>query len=406
MRQRGRTDARAGKVDAVMSSPAKTGNPRVLYTAISQGHLCVFHRPVLKHLRARGYCVHVVANPSPGFQLDEADRVTDVQFGRNPFSLQNLSALRSLIRLVRADTFALLHCHTPVASALARVAALFVKGPKPVVVYTAHGFHFYPGAPWSSWLLWFSLEWWLTRITDVLVVINRWDERAAQRFLRAKRVFRIPGMGVDLERFKPATDAGRLKVRQALRIDADSLVVLYVAELIPRKNHGLVIEALPDILQVVPNTIVLFAGDGPLEDVYKAQCETLGIASNVRFLGFRPDVDALCRAADIAVSASRHEGLGIGVAEAMASGLPVVASEDRGHRELVAPGENGWLFGQNDRDAFVRFVLALASDAEMRKRYGARGRERVAAFSVTASVQSLSGVYDAAEALARDRGLM
>ena len=389
-----------------MSSPGKTGSPRILYTAISQGHLCVFHRPVLKHLRSRGYLVIAVANQSPGFQLDEADQVSDIQFGRNPLSLRNLAALRQMIRLVRTNAYTLIHCHTPVASALTRVASFFARRPKPVVVYTAHGFHFYPKAPWSSWLLWFSLEWVLTRITDVIVVINRWDERAAQRFLRAKRVFRIPGMGVDLERFKPASNEERRKARQALSIDGGSFVLLYVAELIPRKNHGFVVDALPDILEIVPNTTVLFAGDGPLEGAYKAQCERLGIAKHVRFLGFRADVEALCRAADIAVSASRHEGLGIGLAEAMASGLPIVASEDRGHRELVVSGENGWIFNQNDREAFVRSVLALASDADLRMRFGTRGRELIAAFSVSASLQSLSDVYDEAEALARDRGLI
>ena len=236
------------------------------------------------------------------------------------------------------------------------------------------------------------------------MVINRWDERAARRLLRAKSVFMIPGMGVDLDRFKPAKDEARRRERQALDIDEGALVLLYVAELIPRKNHAFVINALPDILKVVPDAIVLFAGDGPLEDIHKAHCERLGIARNVRFLGFRTDVDALYRTADIAISASRHEGLGIGVAEAMASGLPVVASEDRGHRELVAVGQNGWIFAQNDQAAFVGFVVALASDSEMRQRFGNCGRERAKSFSVSASVHSLSGVYDAAEAQAIERG--
>lgn len=388
-----------------MSILGKPVHPTVLYSAFSQGHLSVFHRPVLNHLQARGYCVVAIANASPGFPLTEPDEVIDLQFGRHPLSFQNLSALRKLIQLIRNNTFTLVHCHTPVASALTRMASVFARQPKPIVVYTAHGFHFYPQASWANWLLWFSVEWLLTRITDVIVVINSWDERAAQRLLRAKRVLKIPGMGVDLERFKPPTIDQKRDARRSLGINDGALVMLYVAEMIPRKNHTLIIRCLPDILAVHPEALVLFAGDGPLAESYRNDCRRLAISDNVRFLDFRSDVDLLCRAADLSISASRHEGLGIALAEAMASGLPIVASEDRGHRELVLHGKNGFLFGQNDDKGFIKYVLTLAANPDLRKNLGARGREIVTSFSVSASLQTLSRIYDEVEAIAKIRGL-
>lgn len=388
-----------------MINPVNQVTSRVFYSAISQGHLYVFHRPVLSQLRERGYKVTAVANFSAGFRLEEADEVLDLQFGRNPLSLQNLSALRKMIGLMRKNAFKIVHCHTPVASALTRIAALFSRRPRPIVIYTAHGFHFYPKAPLANWLLWFSMEWLLARITDVIVVINSWDERAAKRLLRAKRVCKIPGMGVDLERFTPSCDELRRAAREFLWLEDSELVILYVAEMIPRKNHAFIIRCLPEILSVFPETVVLFAGDGPLGDFHRRECERLGISENVRFLGFRSDVEILCHAADISISASRHEGLPIGLAEAMAGGLPIVASEDRGHRELVVHGENGFLFAQNDDSAFIGRVLELCADPGLRKRLGARGRDLVAQFSVTASLQALAHVYDAAEAVARSRGL-
>lgn len=388
-----------------MSILGKPVRANVLYSAISQGHLSVFHRPALYHLQERGYRVVAVANSSPGFPLTEPDQVIDLQFGRHPLSLRNLSALRKLIQLMRKNTFAFVHCHTPVASALTRIASLFSRRPKPIVVYTAHGFHFYPQASWANWLLWFSIEWLLTRITDIVVVINSWDERAAQRLLRAKRVLKIPGMGVDLTRFKPPTTDQKRDARRSLGINDRAFVMLYVAEMIPRKNHAFIIRCLPDILAAHPEALMLFAGDGPLVESHRKVCKRLGLSYNVSFLGFRPDVNELCRAADLSISASRHEGLGIALAEAMASGLPIVASEDRGHRELVLHGENGFLFGQNDDRAFIKNVLTLAANPALRMNFGARSREIVGGFSASASLQALSLIYDEVDQIAKRRGL-
>lgn len=381
---------------------ASPGSRRVLYVAVSQGHLAVFHNPYLAELRHRGYVVDVAAGAAPGFELAPVDSFVDIRFARSPLRWGNLRAFWRLLRLMRANRYSLVHCHTPVASALTRLAAPFARG-HPVMLYTAHGFHFFPGAPRTNWLLWFPLEWWLTRFSDFVITINRWDSGAARRLLRARRSRLIPGIGVDLDRFQaPSIESGQ-KMRVQLGLSEQALVVLYVAEFIPRKNHAFLINAFARIRERVPGACLLLAGDGPLQDAVRAQAAELGIAQAVRLLGFRRDVPELASAADIAVSTSRQEGLGLGLAEAMACSLPVVASEDRGHRELVRNGETGFLYPQGDMASFVDHVVLLARDPVMRVKFGEAGREHAHTFGLPAALSAMQAIYAEAEALADSR---
>jgi len=376
---------------------------RVLYVAVSQGHLAVFHRPYLRWLRERGYVVDIAAGASTGFAVPEADHVHEIAFARSPFSRRNWLAFRRLRQLMRDNRYTLVHCHTPVASALSRLAARCNKD-RPVVMYTAHGFHFYPAAPLRNWLIWFPLEWALTRVTDVLVTINHWDYRAARRKLRARTARLIPGIGVDLQRFVPWAEAQRTAKRDELGIPADAFVIIYIAEFIPRKNHAFLISALDRIRMEVPTVRLLLAGDGPLQDEVWAECERRGLADRVQMLGFRRDIPDLANTAELAVSSSRHEGLPIGLAEVMACGVPIVASEDRGHRELVVEGTNGHIFAQDDEDAFVQHVILLAKNAPQRKAMGRAAREHVQRFSIEAALPAMARIYEEAEQIAAFSG--
>ena len=374
----------------------------ILYIAISKGHLAVFHEPHLRWLRSNNYFVDVAAGPSPGFMIKEVDDYHEVIFARSPFSWQNMRAFHALVKLLRAKPYTLVHCHTPVASVLSRLASLFAKG-RPVVLYTAHGFHFFPGAPLNNWVLWFSIEWLCTRLTDFVITINRWDEAAAKRWLRAKRVRLIPGIGIDMEHFHYRSVMEYEVQRKKLNIPKDAFVLLYIAEFIPRKNHAFLIQAIEKLQVKIPGLILLLAGDGPLLESTQADCASRGLSSMVNFLGFRRDISEISLAADLSVSSSLQEGLGLGLAELMASGVPVVASEDRGHRELVKHGLTGFLFPQNDEDAFVNYVVKLAEDPELRRTMGHEAREHIQSFSLNESVASMAKIYKEAEVLAESR---
>ncbi|WP_186378749.1 glycosyltransferase family 4 protein [Sphingobium sp. B2] len=375
---------------------------RILYVAVSQGHLAVFHNPYLSSLRARGHIVDVAAGATQEFALAEVNSFHDIRFARSPLRWANVRAFWQLVRLMRTNRYSLVHCHTPVASALTRLTTVFARG-RPVVLYTAHGFHFFPSAPRRNWLLWFPLEWLLTRLSDFVITINHWDFEAARRLLRASRPRFIPGVGVDLTRFANLSIEDARAMRAHMGISERMLVILYIAEFIPRKNHAFLLTAFARIREQVPNACLLLLGDGPLQDAVRTQAAALGLTDAVHLLGFRRDVPALTNIADIAVSTSRQEGLGLGLAEAMACGLPVIASEDRGHRELVRDGETGFLYPQGDMDAFIERVVQLARDPVRRVAFGEAGRIHAQAFGLPAALAAMRAIYDEAEALAYER---
>ncbi len=376
---------------------------RVLYVAVSQGHLSVFHNPYIEWFRDRGYKVDIAARAVDGFPLAQHDYFHEIDFARSPFSIDNIRGFFRLVRILRAESYTMVHTHTPVPSALTRLAALFAKG-RPTVVYTAHGFHFFPRAPVANWLTWFSLEWLFTRMTDIVVTINNWDFDAAQRLLRAQRARLIPGIGVNLDRFRRFPASRRAEIRRELGIKDDAFVMLYIAEFIPRKNHAFLIDAFAEIRRNLIHAELVLVGDGPLQDVVAARVAQLGLQRVVKLLGFRRDIPEIANSADLAVSSSVHEGLPIGLAESMACGLPVVASEDRGHIELVLEGETGFLFEQNNAAAFVAHVLHLAGDPALRRRFGEAGQNHVRKFEIESAMAAMEPIYREAEALFEQRG--
>jgi glycosyltransferase EpsD len=373
---------------------------RVLYVAVSQGHLAVFHKPYLRWLRSEGATVDIAARAVDGFQLPDVGEFHDITFDRNPFSLGNFRSLMRLVRIARRERYDILHCHTPVASALTRLAGPFAKG-RPIIMYTAHGFHFFPGAPRRNWCIWFTLEWLLSRLTDLLVTINRWDYDAARTKLRARRARLVPGVGVELAKFSGDAAIARAAIRAEFAIPSDAVVLVYIAEFIPRKNHAFLVRAFSEIVKKEARAVLVLAGDGPLIPEIEQMIKSLGLSRNVRLAGFRRDIPELVSASDIAVSTSRQEGLGIGLAEGMAGGLPVVASEDRGHRELVIDQQTGFLIRQEDLDGFVARTCELIADPGLRLSMGAAGREHVVGFGLDSALAAMVPIYREAAELAR-----
>lgn len=213
---------------------------KVLFVATVYIHLAAFHIPFMKLLQDWGYEVHVAASPSEGHKDKvETAGVTcwDIPFARSPVSLKNLVAYYRLKALLSQERFDLIHVHTPIAAWLGRLAAKRThQGP---VLYTAHGFHFYKGAPWPYWLFYYPAERLAARWTDGLIVMNSEDLAQAKQmgFREGKNLFFVHGVGVDLKRFA-SENADIERIWDELGIQPDDIVITYVAEFTPTKNHG------------------------------------------------------------------------------------------------------------------------------------------------------------------------
>ncbi|GJM82884.1 glycosyl transferase family 1 [Paenibacillus sp. HMSSN-139] len=330
-----------------------TRTRKAAYIATVYAHLAAFHLPFMSDLRDAGFTVHAYAAPDHG--RDEVDAAgfacRDLPFSRNPLAPGNLRAMRELIGWLKRERYDLIHVHTPNASVVCRLAARLAGRPYPKVVYTAHGFHFFEGAPWLNWLLYYPLERFLARWTDVLVTINREDERRADVFpVRGRSVY-VPGVGVDLSLYAAREGNEREQLRRDFGLAPDDFAVLCIAELNRNKNQEQLIGAIGELRRRGIPAVLLLAGVGREEARYRQLAAEHGVAGAVRFLGYRRDVLQLLQAADALALLSRREGLPKALLEGLAAGRPLVATAVRGSRDLVVPGRNGYLVPVGDVSA-------------------------------------------------------
>lgn len=360
---------------------------RVLFVATVDEHIRHFHLPFLKWFHDRGYEVHVAANGTE--QLCYCDIKHNLNFQRTPFSSDNWSASRQLKHLLKQYKFELIHFHTPVASVFGRYASRQTRKDGTSVLYTAHGFHFFKGAPLKNWLFFYPAERFMARYTDGLLVINQEDYQRAVKFPAAKSVHLVHGIGVDLGRFSQGLN--RTAAREQLSIPADAVVILSVGELSARKNHRLMLKALSKI--DTSNMVCLIAGQGSEQQHLVDLSVELGIADNVRLLGYTTDTTTLYAASDIFCFPSLQEGLPVALMEAMACGLPCVASKIRGNSDLISEGQNGILFTPHDEDGCVRGLKTLASDDGLRQQMGQAAAQSVAAYGLENVLNEMTNIY-------------
>lgn len=372
--------------------------PRALFTATVMSHVAQFHGPAIALLREQGWHVDVAARDNlaekNGLALPEVERVFDVPFERNPLHPRNVRAARHLGRILGNTQYDLIHCNTPVAGVLTRLLGQRARAGGARLVYTAHGFHFYRGAPLRNWLAYYPLEWALAWLTDVLVTINTEDHARAKRF-PARKVAYVPGVGVDVDKFAaPVRDAAT--VRRELGLPADAFVVLSVGELNDNKNHRTVIRALSSLDD--PTVHYLICGNGPRRDELETLTRDLGVDGRTRFLGYRRDIPDILAASDAFCLPSFREGLPLSLMEAMAAGKPVVCSRIRGSVDLVEADAGGLIVDAADVAGYAQAFDLLAAEGERRQLMEQHNRVRVRCFSQDAVTAALADVYGLAAA--------
>ena len=335
--------------------------------------------------------------------------VHHIDIARSPYLLgDNRRALSQLLTLVRRWDIRAIHCHTPVGGLLGRLAGRF-SPLKPVVVYTAHGFHFYRGAPLFNRLAFYPVEWELARHTDILVVINQEDWLAARKLPlpRDGKVFRLPGVGLDREVFSPLPPQDREVLRKDLGLSPGELFLLSIGELNLNKNHQVVLEAL-SILKRRPGGLSRIrygiCGEGFARPRLEREIRDRGLDGTVTLYGYRPDVPRLLGCADATVFPSRREGLGMAGLESLAMGVPVLAADNRGTREYMVHGKNGLIYPWDDPAGFARGIALLRGmDTHRREELSRRCVDSVAPFDRTKARTAMKAVYREMDRKVRER---
>ena len=354
---------------------------KILYVT-TIGTTMLFFPKLIRALQAQGHRVDLACNdtvdPVPDYYQQMDCRIHTISCSRSPLAAGNLTAVKQLRQLVRTQGYDIVHCHTPIAAACTRLAC---RGLGCKVIYTAHGFHFYRGAPLKNWLLFYPVEKLCAPLTDLLITINREDYALAQKKLKAKKVLYVPGVGVDLEAFTPGDGSA---LRQSLNIPAHHRVLLSVGELSHRKNHSLLIRAAAGL----PDVTVVIAGAGALDAQLKALAAEL--SCDVRFLGYRTDIADLCRMCDVYVLPSFHEGLPVSLMEAMACGKPICCSHIRGSTDLADPQGAATFDPHSETDCRRALQEVLSGDMSA---MGRHNREAVKAFSTPAVLEQMLPLY-------------
>ena len=322
---------------------------KVLFVATVTRHINAFHIPYLKWFKEQGYEVHVASNG--GENIEYCDKHFNIPFERFPIKLGNIKAYKQLKSIIDENQYEIIHCHTPVGGVITRLAARKARKKYHTrVIYTAHGFHFYKGAPLLNWIIYYPIEKWLSKYTDCLITINEEDyQRAKSKFKKAKRIELVHGVGVDENKFKQdMTEEEKLKLREELGIEKEDFVIIQVGELNKNKNQIMSIEAMKMVIKVKANIKLLLVGTGTLKRVYENKIKEYGLEKNIMLLGFRTDVPKLLRISNCLISTSKREGLPINVIEAQISRLPVIATNCRGNCDLV-PRENLVKIGDTEK---------------------------------------------------------
>ncbi|MHC1724275.1 MAG: glycosyltransferase [Aminipila sp.] len=384
---------------------------KLLYVASSYGHILSFHIPYIKKLQEMGFEVHVAAagalkktgaNATPEDAIGDIPK-TDIPFQKKMFSPKNLGCTLELVQLIKKQRYDIISVHTSLAAFFVRLAVMLIRGSRPTVINTVHGYLFDKDTPFLKRNFFIFAEKITKPTTDILVVMNQQDyEIAETHHLYKKRLIKIPGVGIDTIRFSRkkveeelvgnvvntgnkngivasmTNDMGALRRAERLKlgIRENDIGLIYAAEFSKRKNQRMLIEAMT---KLPPNVKLLLAGKGEQLEECRKLAEHFGLnftehmnsnveqgveqpfqtGKRVLFLGHVKNLEYYYYLSDICVSASRSEGLPFNIMEAMSMGLPIVATNVKGHQDLVEEGVNGYLYEFDDQQGFAEAILRL-----------------------------------------------
>lgn len=313
--------------------------------------------------------------------------VFDIPLSRAPIRRDNIRAYNLLKKIIVDGKYDIVHTHTPIASAITRLVCK--KIPNVKVIYTAHGFHFYKGAPILNWIIYYPIEKYLSKFTDVLITINKEDYSRAKSCLKAKRTEYIPGVGVDVEKFQNAS-IDRAQKRAEIGVPEDAFLLLSVGELNKNKNHILIIKAIFRLRSKKIHYVI--CGEGLLEREISKLSQKLRIHDNIHLLGFRNDIPEILKASDIFLFPSKREGLGLAAIEAMASGLPIITSNIHGIKDYSIDGITGYAIKPNDVKKFAKSISNLMLDNNARENMGKYNISASKMYSLDQTIKAMKDI--------------
>lgn len=369
---------------------------KALFVATQDSFIELFLLPYAKMLKEKGYKVHVATDTDK--DIDFCDKKIKLPIKRSPFKFRdNLKAVKKLKETIAEEKYDIVHCHTPVGGVVARLAAKESRKDGTRVIYTAHGFHFYKGAPQHFWMMFYPVEKFLAKYTDTLITINDEDYNLASRKFarRCRDIQYVPGVGVDSAKFSSKmSSADKIKYRKVLGLNKNDKVLICNGRIDANKNQEFLIGVMKKLVQKDPSYHLLLVG----LDENNSKCQKIvaasGLQDNVHFLGFCKDIPELLQISDVVLSASKREGLPVSLTEAAMMGISIVAADCRGNRDVCK--ETGQtIVKQGDVAGFIKGIEnACKKSGKNAMANDEKKRQFIEKHDVKNVAKIMEGVYD------------
>ncbi|MEH8035161.1 glycosyltransferase [Gallibacterium anatis] len=351
------------------------------------------NRPPLSTALKMGYEVWFGVNRSnpESLECELPVHLYDSHTYRSLLNLKdNFIAYKNLMNIIQHNDIEVIHCNTPIGGLVGRWGG--VRGKVKKVIYTAHGFHFYKGAPLLNRTLFKWAEMIMARWTDAIITMNYEDYESAKKFKLKKggQVFFVPGVGINTKEYKD-TIVDKEQLRFSLGLKQEDFVCISMGDLIARKNY---VTAIKAIAQCQDSTIhYLICGKGPELDNLKQLAKELNIEKQIHFLGFRTDIKELLKIANLFLFTTLQEGLPRSMMEAMASGLPCIASEIRGNVDLLENNKGGFLVSPKNIESISERINYLRAHPDICEEMACNNLQRIKQFDIKEVTKKIEDIY-------------
>lgn len=351
-------------------------------------------RPCLEAALSMGYEVFLGTNRDKPEELscDLPIKLFDSHTYRSLTAFSdNRIAIHNLCEVLKNNDIEVIHCNTPVGGLVGRLCGKKYK--TKCVIYTAHGFHFYKGAPLINRTLFKWAEQIMAHWTDVIITMNQEDFEAAKKFKLRKggKVFKVHGVGITLSEYEDIF-VDKHKKRAELGLKESDFVCISAGDIVERKNYTIAIDAIAKVKN--PNLHYLICGVGPEQKKLEAQVKALGIEDNIHFLGFRKDIKELLKISDIFLFSSLQEGLPRSLMEAMAVGLPCIASKIRGNVDLIEDGKGGFLCDPHDAGDFSEAIMKLINNVDLKTEMSNHNLNQIRNYDISVVENEIKKIYE------------
>ncbi len=351
-----------------------------------------FHTASLDAAIALGYEFHFAANFN-NLPKETMDKYPNIHFHhidlvRFPFNIRNVKAYEQLNNLIKKENISVIHCNTPIGGALGRLCGKKTKHIK--IFYTAHGFHFYKGAPLVNNCIYKPMEKYLAHYSDVIITMNEEDYHVAKtmKLRKSGHVYKVNGVGINTTDYQNI-NINKEDYRNWLSLENDDFVCIAMGDLIKRKNYEMALRGIA--LCKNPKIHYLICGNGPEKNNLQDLAKNLGIREQVHFLGYRTDIKELLAISDCFLFTSLQEGLPRSLMEAMASGLPCIISDIRGNRDLIINNVHGYLI--KSIEDCTQKLEAIISDKQLAKKMQVKNLEVIKKYDFLKVRDQINEIY-------------